>query len=255
MTEQALLVDTSAGTIAAVVTLPDDAPRAGVIILEGSKGTRSGANQLWVRMARSLREDGIATLRADYAGMAESWDADIHDIVGGARDVARWFANQVGDVVIVAECYGLTPAHGLCRDDVDVEIAGIALIAPPLHPDRPVSAERRRTPRQRVLLALRRLRSWRTTRQAKKAQDRDPASAIRGLVERAPTRIFAGDHDVCFQPLEALMPELQQLGAAELEVSHDLRLHRARTPEAQEAILEGVTAWVRQCVRSVQETV
>jgi hypothetical protein len=253
MTEHALLVDTSAGTIAAVVTLPAVAPRAGVVILEGSKGTRSGANQLWVRMARSLREDGIATLRADYAGMAESWDADIHDIVGGARELGCWFAGQVGEIVIVAECYGLTPAHSLCREDVD--IVGIAVIAPPLYPDRALPTRGNRSLRRRLRLAMLRARSWRSTRRARKAQDADSATAIRGLVERAPTRIFAGDRDLCFPPLDALLPELQRLGTAELEVSHDLRLHRARTPEAQEAILGGVTAWVRQCVRSVQETV
>lgn len=252
MTEQALLIETSAGTIAAVVTHPNETPRAGVVILEGSKGTRSGANQLWVRLARSLREDGIATLRADYAGIAESWDGDVRDIVGGARDLALWFAERVGDIVIVAECYGLTPARSLCREDLD--ILGVALIAPPLYPDRALPA-RPRSWRHRARLALLRLRSWRLARRARKAQDLAPGPSIRGVVERAPTRIFAGDRDACFRPLEALLPELQQIGSVDLEISADLRLHRARTPEAQAAILEGVASWVRQRVRSVQETV
>ena len=252
MIEHPLLLETSVGTIAGVVTLPDDAPVAGVVIFEGVRGTRAGANQLWVRLARALGEVGVATLRADYAGVGESWDARGRNNVKASCELGRWFADRVGDILIVSECYGLTPGRALCGEDVNV--TGVALVAPPLYPDKPVPAPPRSL-RKRIRRRVTRVRSWRATRRAQKAEDVDAARKIADVVRYAPTRIITGDQDLCFEPLKALLPDLEHAGSVDFDVVEGLWLHGARTAAAQAIVVEHLTAWVHQSLRSVGERV
>ena len=102
MEEVALVLATSVGPIAAVLTLPDAEADAVMLIVpgivRGGGGTRAGVNQVHVRIARAAANHRVATLRADYAGMGESWDADPHRRSAAVGDLAGWACERTGDV-------------------------------------------------------------------------------------------------------------------------------------------------------------
>jgi hypothetical protein len=58
--------------LAAVLCVPEEAPRALVLLLQGGSSTRGHNNQKWTRLARELAGLGIASVRMDYAGMGDS---------------------------------------------------------------------------------------------------------------------------------------------------------------------------------------
>jgi hypothetical protein len=80
--------------IAAVVTVPEEAPEGVVLFTTGGGGTlRSQRFRLWTRAARQLADRGIASVRMEFAGVGDS-----------TGDVAMGFRNlPVDDVVRVAE--------------------------------------------------------------------------------------------------------------------------------------------------------
>jgi alpha/beta superfamily hydrolase len=262
VTEQPLLLPTSHGPIAAIAAIPDVAPRAAVLVVQGQGSSRAGINQTWSRLARSLAEDGLATLRSDYSGVGESWDADPRERIAGVRDLAHWFRERTdgAPLLIVASCYGLSPAAALARDGAGLLAA--AVITPPLFfgPDMPkitfakpklrriLVKKARQLPRR----AAYRLRYGPAGSSSfEQAEPGNPASDLEDLVVVAPTWIFAGSRDLCATPVRELLPRLQHRGPVELEIADDTALYGAPTPTAQFAIHERVRAWVHRCMTTV----
>ena len=58
--------------LAAVVTVPDGQPRGLVVLLQGLGSGRSHRYQLWTRVARTLSESGLASIRMDYREIGDS---------------------------------------------------------------------------------------------------------------------------------------------------------------------------------------
>jgi hypothetical protein len=58
--------------LAAVLCLPEDDPRALVVLLQGLGAPRSHKNRVWTRMARELSGRGIASVRFDYPEVGDS---------------------------------------------------------------------------------------------------------------------------------------------------------------------------------------
>ena len=268
MEEVALLLPTSVGPIAALLTLPDAADAMMLIvpgIVRGGGGTRAGVNQVYVRIARAASKNRVATLRADYAGMGESWDADPRRRSAAVRDLARWACERTGDVplLLLANCFGLSPALSICRER---PVAGAAVMVPPVLPARalrPPPAPRS-TGRERVATTLGQVRAlprrigyrmrygsahhlWRS----EQAEYLHPVEDLRELVSRTPTWLLMGSRDACTEPVRSLLPTLQEHGHVDLTVIAGLGLHAAATPETQDAICNNVADWVARSVTRV----
>ena len=260
MIEEPVLLSTSIGPMAGVLTLPNERPVAAVYVLQGWACPRSDANQMWATLARSLSNSGIATLRADYAGRGESWDADKHRRVMGAQEVGRWFDGRVGDVpwVVLAYCYGLTPAVAVCRERDNV--LGVAVVNPPMSANRVTRVKpslRRRL--ETVATSLRlfprraayRLRfgpaqTWHT----KQTVVGHPARELAELTRFTPTWIFTSSEDSSLGSVRSVLATLDETSVVELEINGEVDMRDARTPEAQHALVEGVEAYVHRCLAS-----
>jgi alpha/beta superfamily hydrolase len=265
MTEEPVVLPTSVGPVAAIFTIPDGPPKATVVIVPGSGGTRAGVNGVWVRVARSARENGVATLRADYAGMGESWDADPHQRSAGIRDLARWACERTNDVplLLVANCFGLSPALSVCRERA---VAGTALMLPPVFPARSLERppELRQTVNERIQTRLGQVRAlprriayrvrygsayqvvW-----SEQAERGHPIKDLSELVSLTPTWLLMGSKDNCTDPVRELLPRLQERGDVDLTVIDGLGLRAATTPETQDAICDNIVAWLARSVARV----
>lgn len=261
MIEQPLLVATTRGPIGAIVGLPDDEPRAAVVFLPGREESRAGANQTWVRTTRSLNRNDVATVRADYAGTAESWDADRTDRVGGSGDLVCAFREIVGDVPLIglAACYGLTPLSSLAREHALFSAA--AVVTPPVYGRarnwskasvaRPTIRARARQAPRRVAFRMRYGKAQPRWAPQASRESRDGEAQLTDLVAACPTWILTGAEDGCTAPLHALLPMLQAVGHVELEVVSETALYRTSTPDSQASVREHVGAWVQRCLQAL----
>ena len=257
MTNEPVLLPTSHGPIAAMVGLPGGAPRAAVLVVQGQGGSRAGVNQTWKRLAQSLVAEGYATLRSDYSGVMESWNADPRERIDGVRELVRWFGERTdgAPLLVVSSCYGLSPAAALARDGA--ALLGAAVITPPLWfgsetPKISLVNRKRRTIVRRASGLPRRLAyrvRYGPARASffEQAERGNPISDLEDLVAGTPTWMFAGSKDVCIKPLQELLPHLKERGTVELEVVDDATLYGAPSPIAQSAIYERVRAWVHRC--------
>jgi dienelactone hydrolase len=117
-----------------VATIPPGAARIGMLILQGLEMNRSGVDAVWTRTARALAAAGVAALRVDYPGIADSAGID-----GGRSshrrvlaEVVAWFRAEtdVQRIGAIAACYGAKPALFLAaREDLD---GPVALVTPAL---------------------------------------------------------------------------------------------------------------------------
>jgi alpha-beta hydrolase superfamily lysophospholipase len=264
MTDSPILLRTSAGVISAMLTTPDREPVATVVVVQGWSGTRAGANRIWPLLATDLARDGIATLRTDYAGMGESWDARVSARVAGVRELVQSYRDSRPGtpLLFVAHCFGLTPALAVCR--VQDGVIGAAVVIPPIWPEAPSSTAplgRRLVRKVRGRLgALRRLpvRTAYALRYGAGAvrmgQLRHDHEEVEGreelteLVRRVPTWMLVGEHDLCLAPTQQLLPELREVGDVELETVDGLVLRAATPADAQAAIRSRVGAWARRVV-------
>lgn len=103
--------------LAAVITVPDSHPRALVHLLQGGGGqSRSHRNRTWVRLARGLAKQGIASVRMDYPGLGDSTGMPTFEVesppVGAALAVAEVSLRAVGTdtLAIVGNCIGIPTA-------------------------------------------------------------------------------------------------------------------------------------------------
>ena len=55
-----VLIQTSAGVVGAIITLPACRPRGAVAIMHGRGSTHAGLNRVWAMLAASLAEAGIS---------------------------------------------------------------------------------------------------------------------------------------------------------------------------------------------------
>lgn len=262
MSAEPVLLPTNQGPIAGILGQPDGRPAATVLIVQGQGATRSGVNQTWTRLTRALNDEGIATLRADYSGTAESWDADPTERVAGVRSLVDWYRDRHGDVplLLVASCYGLSPAAALARTHPG--IVAVAVVTPPLFngatPYGAAQVPRSRPGRLRRVSQLPRRVAYRLrygparARHFAQNEASDPSSDLRDLVMRTPTWIFAGSDDACLAPIRRLLPELQANGNVELEVAEGLGIYGAATPAAQAAFDRGLRAWVHRYLETAE---
>ena len=94
MREFPVFVPANGKKIAAIVTLPEGAPRGVVLFTTGGGGTlRSQRFRLWTRAARALAEIDVASVRMEFAGVGDSTgeavmgfnDLPVADVVELAR--------------------------------------------------------------------------------------------------------------------------------------------------------------------------
>lgn len=101
--------------LAGVVTLPDEEPEGLVLLATGTGAPRSHRFQLWTTVARRLADHGLASVRMDYLGIADSTGRVIERSLGElelrvheASAVARFAMQAVGvdRLAVVGNCSG-----------------------------------------------------------------------------------------------------------------------------------------------------
>lgn len=114
---------------------PDEDPQRGVVIVVGGPQYRVGSHRQFVRLARSLAEAGIATLRFDVRGMGDSpgplpqfaaLSADIRAAIDGLVRSSP----AVKRVALVGLCDGASAALLYLRECNDRRVDGAVLINP-----------------------------------------------------------------------------------------------------------------------------
>jgi hypothetical protein len=166
--------------LAAVICVPEGAPRSLVLLLQGGSAPRGHNNQKWTRLARELAGSGIASVRMDYVGMGDSTGSYQFEVtappVEQAEAVLAAAQAAVGldHYAVVGNCIGLRTAFTLAgRVPGCLGVAAIfsRSLGPILAPrekhgqrpaPRPTAPRRgRANPRRLVAGALRRLRGKR----------------------------------------------------------------------------------------------
>ena len=244
MIERPLFVPTPDGPLAAMLTLPDGDPAALVMVMQGYGGTRSGANQMLTRLAHALAAEGVATLRADYAGAAESFDAGPSERVAGVRTLVEASRTVVPNapLYLVASCYGVGPAVHVAAD---IDVAGIAVVSPLIIDRTPKFVVNLRSkPVRRAIGRLRhRLRyGSRRVPPVEQSDNVDTQDGMRELATRAPLFVLGGSEDRTTQALYDFLETMPE--PVELEVAEGCAIHSSTTPEAQFAMQDGVRRWM-----------
>jgi len=116
--------------LSAVVTVPDARPAALALLLSGTGAPRSHRFQLWTRIARSLAERGLASVRMDYRGVGDSTGRLLQPVLGDQRldqavTVSRFGMEAVGvdRVAAVGNCSGAIVALGVAAQMAECEAA------------------------------------------------------------------------------------------------------------------------------------
>ncbi|MDP9342159.1 MAG: hypothetical protein M3Q23_08680 [Actinomycetota bacterium] len=105
--------------LAAVLCVPEEAPRALVLLLQGGSSTRGHNNQKWTRLARELAGLGIASVRMDYVGMGDSTGSYQFEVAAPPVEQAEavLFGAQealgMTEYAVVGNCIGLRTAFTL----------------------------------------------------------------------------------------------------------------------------------------------
>jgi pimeloyl-ACP methyl ester carboxylesterase len=175
--------------LAAVLTVPDVAPRGLVQLLQGGGGqSRSHRNRTWIRLARGLADRGIASVRMDYLGLGDSTGVPRLDVesppVESALAVTRAALDATGAdrFAIVGNCIGIPTALELAPQTPS--FVGLVCIVPvALHP------------------ITQRGTQGRTATARRAAGQKMPA--VRGFVRSLRRRGVIGSH-----PVTGLRPEL-----------------------------------------------
>jgi hypothetical protein len=143
VTAEPVLIETCAGVIGAVIVSPVQPPRGAVAILPGVGSTRAGSNQMFVRMASSLAEVGVASIRFDYAGTGESHLCPPSRLSEATAQVIAWFRESCAtSLMLVADCSGVIAAH---REVVSGRpVLGVAVVRPAFVAAWPRPSRRRR---------------------------------------------------------------------------------------------------------------
>jgi pimeloyl-ACP methyl ester carboxylesterase len=130
--------NTYCGIISIPTSTSGSMSTTGVVLLAGTgpgSGT-IGRNRMWVRLARTLADEGTPVLRFDYAGVGDSsgemigYDLDTPAVeaLQAAFDVLESIGCE--DIIVVGTCYGARTA--LAGSAGDPRVAGIHLMVPPV---------------------------------------------------------------------------------------------------------------------------
>jgi alpha-beta hydrolase superfamily lysophospholipase len=137
-----VFIQTGTGSVFGVLTPPEGAPRGeAVLLLWGGGGMPAfGRNQVATALARRLARRGYHVLQLDYPGRGDSPGSEPPDpidepakqeVFTAARDAYRWLQSRgLSRVVTVGSCQGAVAA--LNTVDAAPELAGLALLAPPI---------------------------------------------------------------------------------------------------------------------------
>lgn len=228
MTDCPVLIPTSEGPVGGIVSEPPQEARATLLLMPGyGRPARSGVNSFWARVARSLAEAGIVTLRVDYSregetlpigvgGSGQAWKRDLD--LRLLTEALSWFREAVGGVpmLLAGSCSGARLAIELAAPQPDA-IAETFLIVPYLRAVAKPGAESHPG-----------------------AGDLDTVDPIlvdhmRALLSHAPSWILVGEHD------DADVGLLQRrLGATphdlEVDVVPNLALHLMDQPHLQDEV-------------------
>jgi len=122
-----VLVPTSVGPVAAIVTEPDVPAHGAVAILHGAGGWRSGPNQLWAKTAADLAEGGMTVLRMDYLLGA---NGQSRDLTQSLKEALPWFADRLEgpEITLVGDCLGARLAVSVAHSEPRVE--ALVLVKP-----------------------------------------------------------------------------------------------------------------------------
>ena len=138
MREFPVFVPAGPDRVAAVVTAPEAQPRGVVLLLAGTGRHVAIGSTLSVRLSTRLAEEGLASVRLDYAGSGDSpgivwqWDpAKIAAPTAQARAVLEVARESLGvePFAEVGTCYGSRIALSLVEDP---SCAGAVCLAPPV---------------------------------------------------------------------------------------------------------------------------
>jgi dienelactone hydrolase len=193
VSEHPIFVPHEGGHLAAVVTLPDGAPRGLVLMLPGASLDETiGSYLLFQRAAERLAESGVASVRMDYFGLgdstsdAEAWElGSIDSALGQAESVLAAVRQglEVGTFAIAALCYGGRVA---LRMTSRPDCAGAVCLGPPLIEQGRWTQLRRRYGSGTIAVAIRRSKVMRRTvlRPLRRAlSERKTTSLVQGAVK------------------------------------------------------------------------
>jgi len=258
MSVEPVLIETSAGAVGAVLTLPASPPRAAAVILPGAGGsTRSGLDQMFARLASSLAGIGVSSIRFDYPGSGESHLCRLSRWAEGSAEAIDWFQQDCGarPLLLVAECGGLLQAHREVMSGRDVLAVGLflppfqygsyPLPLPLVRRLRGLAGRIKRLPGHWLL----RVRygpsdpkfSTMWPRGAYRAMARSEAMLVE-LSERVPLWVLSADADPSTRVLERLQDQLAAGIGYELEVLPSGSPVGSSPPGAAE-IVRATTAW------------
>lgn len=245
MTDCPVLIPTSEGPVGGTVSEPPEEARAALLLMPGyGRPARSGVNSFWTRMARSLAEAGIVTLRVDYSregetlpigvgGSGQAWKRDLD--LRLLSQALSWFRDGVGDVpmLLAGSCSGARLAIDLAGPKPDA-IAETFLIVPYLRAVALPGAESRPEPGDLDTV--------------------DPilVDHMRAVLTHAPSWILVGEHD------DADVGLLQRrLGATphdlEVDVVPNVALHLMDQPHLQAEVSRRLIARVSGTVAATPQ--
>jgi len=290
--ELPVVVAAATGDLLAVVTTPT-APAAGLaaVLLRGA-GWRpsSGPRRTQVRLARRLAAAGLHGVRFSYHGVAESGGASEEIVrldqpfVEDVDAVVRWLAGRDLRPVLVGNCFGARTALSFAAGrDGTTDVAGLALIVPPVH-DFEVARRLDRRPLPKLARRATPARAWavlrdpvrrralgRTLRalshvgrhRVRPARTADPVWLSRSFCRELdavtargiPVLVVYGDDDNYFRDFElarvATLGDVVARAGARLELRVvPGKIHGLTSIETQEATLDAVEHWVHTTLLS-----
>ena len=134
--EQAVVFKCGGDRLVGITATPDVNADVGVLILVGGPQYRVGSHRQFTLLARSLAEQGFASLRFDYRGMGDSEGVksefdDTEDDISAAIDALIESAPGVSRVVLWGLCDAAS--SGLIIAHRHPAVAGLILLNPWVH--------------------------------------------------------------------------------------------------------------------------
>lgn len=127
-----LSFDCEGASLVGVLTEPETAAQAGVVVVVGGPQYRVGSHRQFVLLARALAMSGIACLRFDYRGMGDSEGAmrTFERVDADLAAAIDTFVQRTGlaNVVLWGLCDGASAA--MMYAPADLRVAGVVAVNP-----------------------------------------------------------------------------------------------------------------------------